>query len=325
MAGAALPQIVGGVDYKMTKISRILAALAPAVLAGCGVTVPAINEPWETEVYFPGKSEPMSATAQIEFQIKERIKCDLRDAVVNVQQKYYSEEGKSYPYLPANWGVSVALSLEVDEATSLNPGASFNEVFANAIHKFGPANTVTTPQTFNLGFGATLSSTASRIDKFNPFYTIADLSKLPIPSSCSPEGETFHKNGITPASSSPFILESDLGIRQWLRDATLVNKLIKSDTGGGSGTPTDTISYEIKFVIVSSGNITPTWKLVKWSANIGSTPLFYTGRIRTHDLIITVGPANNTTRDSHLASQIASGVASANKALLTGLSSPFAP
>jgi hypothetical protein len=33
----------------------------------------------------------------------------------------------------------------------------------------------------------------------------------------------------------------------------------------------DTVSYEIKFLVVSSGNITPTWKLVHVSANIIAT------------------------------------------------------
>ena len=305
----------------MTKFSRFVAALAPAVLAGCGVTVPAINEPWETEVTFPGHSEPYSATAQIEFQINERIYCDLSKAVINAEAHPYTDEkGRKYLPLPMDWGASVAVTLEVDEFTALNPGVSFNEVFRNAIHQFGPAsvpsNIVSTPQSFNLGFGATLSSTASRIDKFNPYYPIADLSKpLSKDSSCLPEYEAFHRAGITPASSSPFIFESELGIKEWLRDATVAYNLIPSGTGG-----VPPLSYEIRFVIVSSGNINPTWKLVKWSANTGNTPFFSTGRIRTHDLIITIGPKSQSTQNTHLASQIASGVASANKALVTGSS-----
>ena len=90
-------------------------------------------------------------------------------------------------------------------------------------------------------------------------------------------------------------------------------------SGGGGGAPkADTISYEIKFIIVSSGNVTPTWKLVRVSANSGSTPFFSTGRTRTHDLIVTIGPNTIQTNDTNLASQISSGVGSANRALLTG-------
>ena len=312
----------------MTCLRRCLAALATAGLAACGVSVPVIEEPWDTEVRYPGAAQSISATAQIEFQIYERIFCELHNAVNYVQTLHYiNAQGKSRPSLPLNWGVAVAISLEVDEATALNPGLGVNKVFENAIHQFGPANipahTVSTPQSFNLGFGATFSSTASRIDKFNPYYTIAELWK-PLPKnsgvSCDPEEEEFRRHGVIPASSSPFILDSDLGIKQWLRDATLVRNVLPSGEAG-SGLPP--ISYEIRFVIVSGGNITPTWKLVKWSANTGNAPFFSTGRVRTHDLIITVGPQTRSTENSHLASQIASGVASANKALLTGVSNPL--
>jgi hypothetical protein len=67
---------------------------------------------------------------------------------------------------------------------------------------------------------------------------------------------------------------------------------------------------------VSNGSITPTWKLVKLSANTGSNPLFATGRTRTHDLIITMGPETEQTANAHLASQIGNAVANANRAII---------
>ena len=73
---------------------------------------------------------------------------------------------------------------------------------------------------------------------------------------------------------------------------------------------------EIKFIIVSNGNISPTWKLVRVTANNGSAPLFATGRTRTHDLIITIGPSNQKTLNTHLASQIGQAVSSGNQSLL---------
>ena len=87
--------------------------------------------------------------------------------------------------------------------------------------------------------------------------------------------------------------------------------------GGGGSIKPDTVSYEIKFVIVSSGNVTPTWKLVRFSANTASSPLFNVGRTRTHDLIITIGPNSNATDNVHLANQIGSAVSNANRAALT--------
>ncbi len=88
----------------------------------------------------------------------------------------------------------------------------------------------------------------------------------------------------------------------------------QAGTGGAGTSPPDTISIEIKFVIVSSGNVTPTWKLLRVSANTGSTPLFGMGRTRTHDLIITIGPPTQSTAYTHLASQIGNAVGNANRA-----------
>jgi hypothetical protein len=98
---------------------------------------------------------------------------------------------------------------------------------ANAVQTFGVGNTVTTPQSFSLGFGATLSSTATRIDKFNPQYSIAFLSQRKTNDSvCNPGNDNWAS--ISP-TSSPFQIESDLGIKQWLVGALLVNSYIPSD------------------------------------------------------------------------------------------------
>ena len=78
--------------------------------------------------------------------------------------------------------------------------------------------------------------------------------------------------------------------------------------GGASGFAQDLFSQEIKFIIVSSGNIQPTWKLIQVSANTGNTPFFSTGRTRTHDLIITSGPQRQRTANDFLATQIGQAV-----------------
>ena len=152
------------------------------------------------------------------------------------------------------------------------------------------------------------------------FGRLLDEKDRPHVSVCADGQEFFERLHWTPASSSPFIFESNLGIEEWLLGATIVNNLLSSSGGGGGGsTKPDTISYEIKFVIVSSGNITPTWKLLKVSANTTGN-FFSTGRTRTHDLIITIGPSTGpsaqSARDTHLASQIGNAVATANRSLL---------
>ena len=300
----------------------------------------------------------------------------------------------------------------MDKSSSLNPGVALNLPMANAVTTFSVVDkalvTTSTPQSFSLGLGANLSSTATRIDKFDPYYTIEYLLK-PVTDEgvCKrPENDPFARAGYVPAKSSPLI-ESDLGLTQWLLGALFtdngipsvvgpnpdkkdlaeerrllsrqgysgaqildivasgaltsdvsglqhdgytheeiskyfnqgiapsalhqykaegyepaeIKKIVgakyqgsgsKQAAGGGSNTP-DTISIEIKFIIVSNGNVTPTWKLLRVSANTGSAPLFNLGRTRTHDVIITIGPNNQSTANTHLASQIGNAVGNANR------------
>jgi hypothetical protein len=91
----------------------------------------------------------------------------------------------------------------------------------------------------------------------------------------------------------------------------------QQSSGGSGGQTPDTISIEIKFVILSNGNVTPTWKLLRVSANTGSAPLFGLGRTRTHDLIVTIGPPTPATASTHLASQIGNAVSNGNRAEAT--------
>jgi hypothetical protein len=330
---------------------------AYTILSGCGLTVPDLKEIGDHDIpprVFPSSSPDIppkklpkiTGTAQIEYEIVQRIFCDLQKAVHAANGIPVGETeggtpfGKVHPkypgLFPPDWAAQVALSLEVDETLALNPGVAFNEVMPNAIKAFGPGTTgsVVTPQSFTFGFGGNVSSTATRIDKFNPYWSIERLSEPTNPySKCQdPENDWFVKQQITPAASSPLI-ESDLGIEDWLVGAMIVNDLVPSTpqlasqsgapgkrapakrapTGptpagqapaGQGGAKPESISIEIKFIIVTSGNVTPTWKLLRISANTGASPFFSTGRTRTHDLIITIGPNTTQTNNSHLASQI---------------------
>jgi hypothetical protein len=370
---------------------------------------------------------------QIEFEIKKQIYCELKVAVREANK--YSEETQGQPplpLLPKDWGAQVSLSLEVDESSALNPGVTLNTPMASAYSFFGVLYrtpvTVTTPQLFTFGFGGTLSSTATRTDKFDPYYTIAYLSERPpdefgICNYARPENDPFVARGYRPAKSSPLVeaelglplIKSELGLKDWLIGALFTNSAIpsvvgpiptkeqlkderlllgrngytsseitkivasgaslsesqvllfkkqgftnagiakllaagaspsqllglkeegyngneidamvaatakssgsqQSKSGGGGTSPPDTISIEIKFVIVSNGNVTPTWKLVRVSANTGSAPLFSVGRTRTHDVIITIGPNNQATANTHLASQIGNAVSNGNRSSIT--------
>ncbi|UDL87315.1 hypothetical protein LGH82_19190 [Mesorhizobium sp. PAMC28654] len=296
---------------KTTK--KLAFVIAPCIVGGCGLRVPPIKEIWDGP----------RGTEQIEFEIKKIIFCDLKDAVIEAEKiPFWVQDEKTgkktrKQIIPDEWGAQVSLSLQVDESTALNPGVSITQPLKNATTVFSNG-TVTSPQSFSLGLGGVLSSTATRIDKFDPYYSIAFL-KTPMTkdSVCHPENDPFLKNHETPSSSSPLI-QSDLGIEKWLTEAMFTNSALPSHDSAGSpnNVKPDTVGIEIKFVIVSSGNVTPTWKLVKFTGSNGNLPLFSVGRTRTHDLIITIGPSNQKTANTHLASQIGQAVSSGNQSLL---------
>jgi hypothetical protein len=318
------------------RVSSLAIILMSWGLVGCGLTIPEIKEVFDAD--YPGIPEeqtpPVSGTAQIEFEIKKKVFCELKDAVAAannypVTETAYLGGPRTVKYrslIPPRWIAQIALSLQVDESVSLNPGLSFTHFMANATRVFGVQNSVTIPQSFNLGLGANLSSTATRTDKFTPQYSIAFLSRPKKSDSvCHPKNDPFKMLGWSTPLSSPFLIESNLGIEKWLIGAMVVNAHIPSDitSKGGGSTKADAVSYEIKFVIVSNGNVTPTWKLVRVSANTGNNPFFGLGRTRTHDLIITIGPDTTATSNAHLASMISTGVASANRALFTTTGTQF--
>src|SRR5262245_55561525 len=100
--------------------SGSVAALA-FVLGGCGLSNTDIKEMWDVD--FPANpitgAPPVSGTAQIEFEIKKKIFCELKAAVykVNHYQVYESDTPSAPPKLkyksliPDNWGAQIALNL----------------------------------------------------------------------------------------------------------------------------------------------------------------------------------------------------------------------
>jgi len=342
--------------------SKFAAVLISSGLSGCGLTVPQVAEVWDRD--YPGDpiegTQTMTATAQIEYEIKQKVYCELRYAVQ--QAEAVPPKGQ----LPDDWGVQLQLSLQVDESVALNPSVTFTRYLTNVMKIFGvfpitkTTNDVTIAQSFSLGFGANLSSEALRQDKFNTYYLVKRL-RDPVSAICqddgkpNPENDYFnsgrYKKLWPPAKSSPLLIQSDLGIKDWLVGALLFDIALPSSLplsspqpspssggnfkgtfegkftgpgtfegktsgggsssgggGGGGGFAQDSFSQEIKFIITSSGNATPTWKLLPVSANAGNAPFFSIGRIRTHDLLMTIGPPTQRTTNDFLASQIGQAV-----------------
>jgi hypothetical protein len=264
----------------MSRISsaQLLLTLSLAgFMSGCGLAVPDHQEFWGTS----------SDVQDRVNNISNQVRCELRQSLghlVDADEQLATAQ-HSQPHLKwlANWGAQVTLTLTIEEKSGLNPGVSLNTPLENATSIFSSGK-VTTSQSFALGFGGNLSSDATRSSKLSFFYKLSDLidewRREPKTRPCIPS---------KPANANLFI-ESDLKLEEWLYAAVAVDY---TDTAR-YGNEKDVISQDIKFEIVSSANVTPTWKLVRVSANTGNTPLFSTTRDRTQDLLITLGPLSKT-------------------------------
>jgi hypothetical protein len=256
------------IKYKI--MSKVFAF---SVLSGCGTYVPEIQEPWVS----PGQGEVM-----VQDLVK-HIHCEVERAVKGVitqDKKFAAFNGERVAEWLEKWGVQIALNLTVEESSNLNPGVTFNTPIIPANVAFpGLKSPISMSQMFNFGLGGTLSSDATRIDKLSTYYTVKQL--LTEPSFCPAPGD--------PPQLS--LLESDLRIQEWLADAVFLQGTEAADFSSKaieSQFKQNVISHEVKFLIVSSGNITPSWKLVRVSANPSS--FFGANRTRTHDLTVTFGP-----------------------------------
>lgn len=165
-----------------------------------------------------------------------------------------------------------------------------------------------TPSTiFTLGSSASLSADATRIDKVNFYYTVPQLYKR---APCA--------RGVQPknTSASSLLIQSDLKLSQWLQDQILpvATGEVSQPTSTSGIFKQNVLSHEVKFEVISTGSVTPGWKLVQVNFNQSGTFLMGT-RDRIHDLVITFGPGNATgltgvaALDSHLASEIGVAVA----------------
>jgi hypothetical protein len=208
------------------KRKQLLPAFILLTLSGCGTYVPQMQEIWDTS-----KIPILTAGGQLELRIKEKVYCDIVQAV-----------NDNIDILPYKWGVQVTLDLQVDETGAINPGISF-------------INPLPASQSFTTGLGATFSSQGTREDKFGNYWNVDKLRHFN-GGTCQQDRQEWH-------GSSP-LLESELGISRWLSDQLITNEFIPSSPVSKNAEASfkqDVLSYHVKFVVISGGNATPTWKL----------------------------------------------------------------
>jgi hypothetical protein len=79
----------------------VLLAAAAAGLAGCGVVTPNIKEPLDQDFpAVPGgpneRAPKITGTTQIEYEIRKRIQCDLKEAVQEANTYSSVERGNRF-------------------------------------------------------------------------------------------------------------------------------------------------------------------------------------------------------------------------------------
>jgi hypothetical protein len=272
----------------------VASMLVAVSVSGCGLTVPEIED-------FPATP----ADGQLLVQaIVNSVHCEVSNAVRWVidhdKENAKSNRRKRATEWFEQWGAQITLQLTIEEKSTLNPNAVWMPL--------SPASSI-----FTLGGGPSATADATRTEKLNFFWTVPELYR-----------RAYCTTGIQQGAASSLLIQSDLKLTQWLQDQ--VSPVVSGEIVQPVATDTilkqNVISHEVKFQVTTSGNLTPTWKLTR--ATINQSGLFFsTTRDRTHDLTITFGPADPTSRalmpqaaDAHLASQIGLSTATNLRSIL---------
>jgi hypothetical protein len=261
-------------------------AITAFLLGGCGTYVPEIQE-------FPGGT---AASQELVHAIVRSIHCDIRNAITYEidQDKWLASlhnGARTAPWID-KWGVQVALTLTIDEKGTVSPSAVWT-----------PPNPATA--LFMLGGGINASSDAQRIDTFNYYYTVKDLYALGY---CPPDD-----NAHAPLGS--LLIQGDLRTRELLE-----TQIFNLGTGEGViDTKTNGFTHQVQFEVDTSGTLGPAWQFVHVTVNQPPGSLLSADRKRTHNLLMTFGPVDPTTKQlaktaagTFLAAQIGIAVNSNN-------------
>jgi len=206
-------------------------------------------------------ADPVS-DRQLVQAIIQNVTCEVRDAVNHL----YAKMNRPSLFLDS-WGAQITLNLAIEEKSELNPTAGW---FPNAV--------------FSLVGGVDASADATRTDIVNSYFTIRELRSL---QACNPLARP----------GGAFLLATDLRLESLLFDSVTAGDTQQINfTGDTTKGPfgQKVISHEVKFVVMTSGTVTPAWKLSRVVSVNSAGTFFSAQRNRTHDLTITLGPTDDT-------------------------------
>jgi hypothetical protein len=317
----------------MSKISRgfLIAIMLPVTLDGCGLYVPEKN-PLAPDTL---DNNNLSSGGKYEDMIVRNIFCETAVGLKKAYDlvKAQDPELVKLPWLK-DWGTAITLAITAEDQSGLSPGLSLTTPFANEVFKF-PSGNVISPQSFSFGIGGSATASATRAETIQFTYTNVGLLRagekfLEEEPKFDPEHPDF--DDACKTYQSGVMIESDLKIWEFTYDKAIIaangnaaayvpvevktgSKLVNGKmvpeykTVGYTKHPSwplyNTFTANITFTATFGGNVTPTWKLARISANTSGNLLSAT-RTNTNQLTITLGPIQ-TQPSATAATQLSSG------------------
>jgi hypothetical protein len=234
-------------------------------VAGCGLLVPEIQE---------NRFSPADGQLMVQAIIQS-VHCEAIKALKNLRADDIAnakrDQRRPVTDFLLGWGVQMTLTLTIDEKSTLNPNSVWMPI--------SPLTSV-----FTLSGAGTLSADATRTDKMSFYYKVSDLLK-----------RGYCATGVQHGNETSLLVQSDLKLEEWLADylMPLGTSHGQAPTSKGGILKSTVLSHDVKFEVLSSGSLTPAWKLTRATVN-QSGSFLSASRDRTHDLIFTLGPGDDT-------------------------------
>jgi hypothetical protein len=240
-------------------------------LAGCGTFAPGLQEIGDEALLV------QSIVASVHCEVANAVRAVIdKDSGGNLKRLGPVEKEWYY-----NWGAEIALTLALDDKSTLAPNAVGMPP--------SPASAI-----FAIGGNASIGSEATRTDKVNYFYTMKQLyARAPC------------RAGLQPRQGAPsLIIQNDLKTADWLNDQLLPYQTREAnlETSASGILGQNVLSHEIRFIVSTSGGINPAFTLTRATVNQAGT-LLSASRDKTSDLIVTFGPLDPKQKNGALIPQ----------------------
>lgn len=186
---------------RSSAVAISLAMSLGIILEGC-VQVPNLQRIGDSSDPKGNPNDPKANRKSISInEVVKRVKCEIYDSIKNRPEKQYPWFNK--------WAVQADLTLTVNESSGISPGATLTQ----------PLNAVTIPrkvtnfgQSFNLGIGGGVTTTAFRTEIVSFTITMADIRK-----ELAKSTTVSNYNGCLPYGVAD--LTGNLGLKDWVDSA----------------------------------------------------------------------------------------------------------